>query len=229
MDRFCQHCGKELKGDELRCPECGMPIDPSPYQPSLQPTYAAPPRKRTNAWIIVVAVVAVLCIALIALIPSLIPTKDTYTVTVTVEEFSITVEDKSQYGMATTLDAELGITCGDASATIGPWKDCKIDGTKISPPSGNKAVFKISTSDLTEVKYTVFLNIISSYPGGTITDTVDLYSVDTSKVTSPIPKAFGCSGVVMNVEDYQNGSTVVLKGDTDPIGYVKLSFKSVKN
>ena len=36
-------------------------------------------------------------------------------------------------------------------------------------------------------------------------------------------------GVVLNVEDFQNGSMVVLKGDTDPIGYVKLSFKSVKN
>ena len=224
MDRFCQHCGKKLSDSELRCPECGMPVESAPYRPA----YGAPTGKKTNVWIIVVVVIAVLGVVMIAFIPSLIPEKSSYTVTVTVEEFSIDVADKSQYGMVSLVNAELDITCGDTTKTLGPWKNCTIDGSVKSPGSSNKAVFKVDTTDLSSINYTMFLNIVRSYSGGEIRDTVDIYTVDTSKVTSEIPKAFGCSGVSFTVDNYSS-SVMEFSGDTDPIGYVKLSFTAVKN
>ena len=42
------------------------------------------------------------------------------------------------------------------------------------------------------------------------------------------PLYYGCSGVTFTVDAY-DGSVMTLKGDSDPIGCVKLTFTAVKN
>ena len=224
MDRFCQHCGKELKGDESRCPECGMPTGDVP----TQQMYSAPPKKNTNVWIIVIAVAAVVCIALIAVIPALIPQTDSYTVTVTLEEFSIDLEDKTQYGGALLVSSSLTIRCGGVSKTLGPWNNCSNSGTMQTPNFNNQVTFRVTTSDLESLTYSVFLNMGPNHSPSP-SDTVDIYKVDTSKVTSALPKSFGCSGVSFNISDYSGNVSETMDGDCDPIGHIKLVFKAVKN
>ena len=223
MDRFCQHCGRELKGDEPRCPECGMPTGVVPMQP-----YYAPPKRNTNIWIVVIAILAVVGIALIAFIPSLIPQTDSYTVTVTLEELSVDLDDKSQYGGAMMVATSVTIKCEGVSKTLGPWNNCPNNGSVQTVASKNQVTFRVATTDLESLEYSLFLNMGPNHSASP-NDTVDVYTVDKSTVTSALPKSFGCSGVSFTVSDYTGTAAKVFDGDTDPIGHVKLVFKAVKN
>ena len=229
MAGFCKHCGKELKDDEPYCPECGMPTE-SAFTP--QPAYA-PKKSGNGAAIAIIAVIVVLSISMIALIPFFIDNQpsDKYTVTITVESVSINVEDPHYYGPM--LQACLDIACTTGSSTVnhtfGVWTDVPSNGTAYTPTMDNTLKLSVS-GDPKDVKYTAFLVFKNNHAPDEITyDYADLYDV-TGKVTSPptTPLYYGCSGVTFDGEDY-DGSTITLKGDSDPIGCVKLSFSPVKN
>ena len=229
MAGFCKHCGKELKDDEPYCPECGMPTGSS-----LTPQPAYTPKKKGNGVAIAIIVIIIaLSILMIALIPMLIDNgpSEKYTVTVTVESVSIDVADGSYYGPV--LQACLSISCNSGGSTVdhtfGPWMEILSNGTVYSPVMDNTLKLSVS-GDPKDVKYTAFLVFKNNHAPDEITyDYADLYDV-TGKVTSPptTPLYYGCSGVTFDGEDY-DGSTITLKGDSDPIGCVKLSFTVVEN
>jgi len=229
MAGFCKHCGKELKDDEPYCPECGMPTGSS-YTP--MPTYA-PRRNGNRVAIVIVVVIIALSILMIAIIPMLIDNQpsDEYTVTIRVESVSINVEDPHYYGPM--LQARLDIACTTGSSTVnhtfGVWTDVPSNGTAYTPTMDNTLKLSVSGNPK-DVKYTAFLVFKNNHAPDEITyDYADLYDV-TGKVTSPptTPLYYGCSGVTFDGEDY-DGLTITLKGDSDPIGCVKLSFSPVKN
>ena len=229
MAGFCKHCGKELKDDEPYCPECGMPTGSS-YTPT--PTYA-PRRNGNRVAIVIVVVIIALSILMIALIPMLIDNgpSEKYTVTVTVESVSIDVADGSYYGPV--LQACLSISCNSGGSTVdhtfGPWMGILSNGTVYSPVMDNTLKLSVS-GDPKDVKYTAFLIFKNDHAPENITyDYADLFDV-TGQVTSPAttPLYYGCSGVTFDGEDY-DGSAITLKGDSDPIGCVKLSFTVVEN
>lgn len=219
MKEFCRYCGRELDGDEPRCPECGMPT-PSFRQ---QQYYAPPKRSNTTIAIVVVSLIAIACIVGVIILPSLITTNDSYTVTITVESFSVDVADTTQYGGATHADAYLELTVGDQTVKIGP-KNCLLNGT-VTHFTDNVVTCRITTDDIDSVSYTAFLKIKN---GGSY-DIIDIYTVDTGKITSTVPSYLGCSGVIFTVSDYSGNSTMTLSGDSDPIGEVVLRFNAVKN
>lgn len=229
MAGFCKHCGKELKDDESYCPECGMPTESSFTPP---PTYT--PRRNSNGVAIAIIVIIVaLSILMIALIPMFIDNQpsDKYTVTVTVESVSINIADSSYYGPMLQACLEITCTSGDSSVTdtFGPWMGILSNGTEYSPLTKNTLKLSVS-GDPKDVKYTAFLVFKGDHaPEGLTYDYADLYDV-TSEVTSPetTPHYYGCSGVVFDGKDY-DGSSITLKGDSDPIGCVKLSFTTVKD
>ena len=229
MAGFCKHCGKELKDDEPYCPECGMPTGSS-YTPT--PAYA-PRRNGNRVAIVIVVVIIALSILMIALIPMLIDNgpSEKYTVTVTVESVSIDVADGSYYGPV--LQACLSISCNSGGSTVdhtfGPWMGILSNGTVYSPVMDNTLKLSVS-GDPKDVKYTAFLIFKNDHAPENITyDYADLFDV-TGQVTSPAttPLYYGCSGVTFDGEDY-DGSAITLKGDSDPIGCVKLSFTVVEN
>ena len=217
MKDFCRHCGKELEGNEPVCPACGMPT-------GTQPTYYQPPRSNngTAIAIIVIALIVGLGILGIAFLPSLIIDGDTYTVTVTVEEVSIT--DDSHY-FDSYVDAKLEFQYGGTSADFDKWIHLPTDGTKVTVPH-NTAKFKVRGNP-DDIKCIAYLVIETHTSTGVIQDYVDLYDV-TSEITSGSPGYLGCSGVTFTVDSY-DGSPMELKGDSNPVGYVKLTFKAVKN
>ena len=229
MAGFCKHCGKELRDDEPYCPECGMPTGSS-YTPT--PTYA-PRRNGNRVAIVIVVVIIALSILMIALIPMLIDNgpSEKYTVTVTVESVSIDVADGSYYGPV--LQACLSISCNSGGSTVdhtfGPWMGIPSNGTVYSPVMDNTLKLSVS-GDPKDVKYTAFLIFKNNHAPENITyDYADLFDV-TGQVTSPAttPLYYGCSGVTFDGKDY-DGSAITLKGDSDPIGCVKLSFTVVEN
>ena len=230
MAGFCKHCGKELKDDESYCPECGMPAEsafiPQPYAP-----------KKNNGpvivGVIVIVAIVILSIVGIAIVSMLVDTgpSEKYTVTVTVESVSIDVADGSYYGPV--LQACLSISCNSGGSTVdhtfGPWMGILSNGTVYSPVMDNTLKLSVS-GDPKDVKYTAFLIFKNDHAPENITyDYADLFDV-TGQVTSPAttPLYYGCSGVTFDGEDY-DGSAITLKGDSDPIGCVKLSFTVVEN
>ena len=221
MKGFCQHCGRELSDDEPFCPDCGSPAG------SQTPAYSAPPKKSTNTWIIVIAVIAAIAILAIAIAPMLFQTSDTYRITITVDEFSVTLTDLEQYeGAATKGDVTLvlsfssGPSIDEKSLTL--YKQYQVNSGAKAPTVDNKVTFN-HTGDPNDLKYTAFFYL---QRGPDAKDMIDLYSVDKTKVTGD-SAYFGCTGISFNNTDITDG-TVILEGDSDPIGYVKLSLTSVK-
>ena len=226
MAGFCKHCGKELRDDETYCPECGMPTE-SAYTP--QPSYV--PRKRGNAAAIaIIAVIVVLGIAMIAIIPLFIDsgTSEKYTVTVRVESVSVTVDDPAVYGPVVVTNLNVTYTIGSSTLehTFNLNAHCLIDGTEKTDLTNNTVQFVV-TGDPKDLKYTAFLLIRS--PSGTLNDYADIYDVTDDVTSEPTdPLYYGCSGVTFTVDSY-DGTVETLKGDSDPIGCVKLSFTAVRN
>lgn len=227
MAGFCKHCGKELDDGAPYCPECGSPTGSYPSQ-----TAYAPRKKGANAVAIAIIVaIIVFSIVAIALIPVFMDmgTTDKYTVTVTVESISVEVSDPSVYGMFVVADLSLGYKYGSSNSShdFGMWIECPISGAEI-PVHHNNTVKFIVSGDPTGIKYTAFLHIKKSL-GSTLSDYADLYDV-TGMVTSEptVPLYYGCSGVTFDVDSY-DGSVMTFKGDSDPIGCVKLTFTAVKN
>lgn len=227
MSGFCQHCGKELNGDEPYCPECGSPT--GSYTP--QPAYA-PRKSGTRVAVIIVVIIVVASIAAIAMIPLFIDNtpQDKYTITITVESVSVTVSDTSYY--SSPVKAYIGLTCRDTNTVnheFGPWVMIPIDGTEVTTLPDNKLTLSV-TGKPTDIKYTAFFYIKSGLALDSRTwDYADIYDVS-DKVTSPVttPHYYGCSGVSFTVDNY-DGSAMTFEGDSDPIGCVKMSFTAVKN
>ena len=231
MKGFCQHCGRELNGDEPICPECGSPTGSGQTQ-----SFSSPKRSRVPFIIIgVVAVITVLCIIGVALLPTLIDTgsNEKYTVTLTVNSFRIDVADiEHQYNGPTTVgDVTLYITCSDKTGSSEEQLLLK-NGYHVNTDCTDILEGKIVTSvtgDLKDVRFTAFLyyevDRIIDGKKVSISDIIDLYTVE------PAPadvKYLGTSGVIFDMSDLSDTGGMVLKGDSDPVGTVNLTVTSVK-
>ena len=225
MAGFCKHCGRELEGNEPYCPECGSPT--GIYQ--SQPAYA-PRRGGNSVAIAIVVLIVAFSILAIALVPMFLDTGTTekYTVTVKIESVSVNVSDPSVYGMFVFTDLSMNYSYGSSSVShdFGMWVQCPIDGTEKTDLPRSTAKFVVTGNPL-DVKYTAFLKIKKDM--SSLADYADIYDV-TGEVTSipTDPLYYGCSGVTFTVDAY-DGSVMTLKGDSDPIGCVKLTFTAVKN
>ena len=235
MSGFCKHCGKELNGDEPYCPECGMPTGSDQSR-----TYYAPPKKNngTVIAIAVVAVIAVLCIVGIALLPTLVDNtaKDKYTMTVTVNDFAIYLDDSTQYTdiksncqvILTLYYSYEGETQTDQLVV---YNNYALNGG-IKEPSNVKSIVKV-TGDPKDVRISAYL-MIRGYEwkdasGNPFMDYIDIYTVDQSKITSGSSLYFGNSGIVFDMSDLTSDGKIRLEGDSDPRGVVDLTVSSVKN
>ena len=230
MKGFCQHCGRELNGDEPYCPECGSPTRSVP-----QPAYGTPPKNRTNMWIIIIAVLAAISILAIAVVPILLEDRDTYKVTINVDEFSIELADLQQYeGASTKSDVILkfsfynGSTLVEKELTL--YKNYQLNSS-VKNPNFDTGITFSHFGNPEGMSYAAYLyiqrtNIYDHRPQTTL-DNIDLFSVDKTKITGD-SSYFGCTGVAFDTNDIVNNS-VELRGDSDPIGYVKLTVTWVKN
>ena len=229
MGGFCRHCGKELEGDEPYCPECGMPtgVQPAPYS-------AGPKKTDIKIAVAVVAAIAVLCIIGIAMLPSLIDTSsDEYTVTVTVNDFAVYLDDTTQYtDIASDCKIVLSLRYSYAGKTVENQILLK-DGYKLNSGAvtvDEKSSVKV-TGDPKDVKVTAFLLITGPGWGSASNpyyDYIDIFSVDTTKVTSGGSLYYGDSGVVFSMDDLNGDNKLELKGDCDPKGVVNITVSAVK-
>lgn len=237
MKGFCQHCGRELNGDEPRCPECGMPTDVQ--TPTYSPYYAPAPRKKGNSAaiaIIIIAVIAACCIIGIAILPTLLSTHPTYEITVSVESASIQLDDLTQWnGSSTVGKVYLEFYYADYDGTH--VKEVPLNdnyhvnsGEVLTSPQ----TFTIKVrGEPSEINYSAYLMYGVKYPGSHpgqyeyVSDYIDIYSVDTTKVTGG-SRYYGTSGVSFSAEDYTENVPVTFTGDSDPIGQVTFRITSVK-
>ena len=229
MKGFCQHCGKELNGDERACPQCGMSVGPG--QSPQTPYYYSPPKKKNTAVIAiaVVAVIAVVCIVGVVLLPTIFTTEDQYTVTIKIEEIRVDVKDSTYYNAPVV--AQLDLTCRNGSSKVvselGPWEGIPVNNTPVTSLSDNTVTFTVR-GDPTKITYSAFL-LIKKDVASSIWDYADIYDV-TSKVTSPVvnPHYYGCTGVEFTIDKYDGTTAVIFSGDSDPVGYVKITATAVK-
>ena len=228
MGGFCQRCGKELEGNEPYCPECGMPTG------IVQTTAAAPKKNDIKIAVAIVAAIAILCMIGIALLPSLINTSnDDYTLTVTVDDFAVYLDDTTQYtDIASDCRIVLSLSFDYAGKThseqLSLSDHYKLnDGIK---STSVKSSVKI-TGDPKDVKITAFLLITG--PGwmsgkDVYYDYIDIYSVDKSKITSGDSLYYGDSGVSFSMEDLDKDGKFKMIGDSDPKGMVDVTVTAVK-
>ena len=83
------------------------------------------------------------------------------------------------------------------------------------------------TGDPSDLTFTAFLEIKRTSGPSYVMDTIDLYTVDKSKITSGSSLYYGCSGVSFSIDNVAE-SSMTFKGDSDPIGTVNLTFSIVK-
>ena len=237
MAGFCKHCGKELKDDEPYCPECGMPTGSS-----LTPQPAYTPKKKGNGVAIAIIVIIIaLSILMIALIPMLIDNGPTekYTMTVTVNGFNIDVTDTTQYtDIASDCKIVLSLSYNYGEATISDLMvlDDHYNLSSVYKNVNVKSSVKI-TGNPEDVRITAFLIITGpgwiTYNAKTneyeeFFDYIDIYSIDTSKITSGSSKYYGESGIIFSLEDLDKDNKVRLYGDSDPKGIVDVTITTVK-
>ncbi|MBO4552355.1 MAG: zinc ribbon domain-containing protein [Candidatus Methanomethylophilaceae archaeon] len=232
MVGFCQHCGKELEGDEPYCPECGMPTGTVPVR-------AYPAAKKNNSTaiaIIVIAVIAALCIAGIALLPSLVDVNtDKYRVTVTVDGFNVDVADITQYtDIASNCEIVLSLRYDCGSDTLS--EQIVLDrhynlNNDYKSLTDVKSSVKIA-GDPKDLKITAFLLITGpEWNSGSekFYDYIDIYSVDKSKITSGSSLYYGETGIVFSMDDLDKDGKFTMSGDSDPKGTVDVTVTAVKN
>ena len=232
MGGFCQHCGKELEGDEPYCPECGMPTGTVPVR-------AYPAAKKNNGTaiaIIVIAVIAALCIVGIALLPSLVDVNtDKYSVTVAVNGFNVDVADTTQYtDIASNCEIVLSLRYDYGGETLS--EQIVLDrhynlNDAYKSLTDVKSSVKI-TGDPKDLKITAFLLITGpGWNSGSekFYDYIDVYSVDKSKITSGGSLYYGETGVVFSMEDLDKDGKFTMSGDSDPKGIVDVTVTAVKN
>ena len=229
MKGFCQHCGKELNGDEPVCPECGMPTGVQVPQYSA-PIPAAPSRANIRITTIIIAIIAICCILAVAFMPQLVNKAESkYEVTVYFDKFSIDLEDTEQYSTSPTVDVALQFYYEDSKGShfnnIMLYMDYDItSGAEVVPLT--KSISFNTTGNPEDVKYTAYMMISVKYSMGTIDDIVDLYSVDTSEITGS-SKYYGCTGVSFTIDDL-SGDSITLEGDSDPIGHLTMRIEAVR-
>ena len=231
MGGFCKHCGKELSGDEPYCPECGMPTGTG--QP--QAVYAPPKGNGTKIAVLIVVAIAVLCIIGIAMLPVLVntTTSEKYTMTVTVNDFAIYLDDPTQYtDIASHCEVILSLTYKYEGETAFEEIELSKNYAMNSgiTPSAAKSSVKI-TGDPKDVKVTAFLLIRGfgwSYDDKAFYDYIDIYSVDKSRITSGGSLYYGDSGIVFSMEDLDEDGRLKISGDSDPKGIIDVTVTTVK-
>lgn len=231
MSSFCLHCGKELRDDELRCPECGAWTEKgvssgASQRASIgeQDVEKAAIGKQT---IILIVILAVAIIAL-AVIPSIINTTNvpTYDVTVTIESISI---DDPYNGLYVTEDgnAPVYVAFGYSSTTNGTltmtnlpnegtWS-CPVDGTALTELIGGSTTFEMKGTK-NDFNFGIFFYDKNNPE---TSDIIDLYD-DSGNVDegSKAPDYFGCNSVVFTLTPDVDTETITLTGDSTPIGSI---------
>lgn len=239
MEDFCLRCGRKLKGDEERCPECGAPTGFRGNH-SSGPDFAAPPygippqqRKGPSVGTIIALGLAVVCLLGIIVLPNLInpPQSESYTMTVTAKDISIK-DMTGTYGTSMTafiiLDTQ-GKT--DGESRLGNWDGCNAQtGAVLTLTEKNTKSFKF-TSDPKDKNIGVFLCIVTkTSASGAIEqyDYVDIYTATYGPGAMP-PDYPGCTGVSFKPTETNASGDIELKGDCDPVGIVNLNVTITKN
>jgi hypothetical protein len=233
---FCHHCGKELKGDETRCPECGAPTGVSGgsgFTPSQQKKGLDPSMAKTLAVIVALLICSV---ALFALFPWNEVSTDSYTVTVSVDSISIQDSNSQMQTYDGYCHCYISMTCSGSSDDIkipntndGYW-NCPTDKTSITSLNGNTANLTANGSK-SSYTYTIFFMYKTATADAekSVDDYIDIYD-DSGNLLSTAPEIYGTSGVVVSQSTIEkNNGTVTVSGDSQPLGSVTLTFKFVKN
>ena len=115
MKGFCQHCGRELNGDEPVCPECGMPTGvQAPYYAPV----GGPSVSGAKIAMVIIAIIAISCIAAAVFLPDVInKAQERSEVTVYFDKFSITLEDTEQYAANPNVDVSLQFYYEDSNGS----------------------------------------------------------------------------------------------------------------
>jgi len=234
---FCRYCGKILNDSDHVCPYCGKAVDSNSASTTA-------PKKNSNMtklnMILSVVLVAIVIIATVAFLMP--PAKDDtpeYKVTVTIESFYV-LDASGQldpddhvaeiyfvmgYG---TLEEAKNSTYSWNSRDTGTWNVDVYESNPVtySPQSDNYYSFNTDTSP-DDLYFTIFMMDFDtvSPDNKVIGDTIDLYTPDT--IIGTVPEYAGFSGVLFNLSGFEtseNEYVIELTGDSDPIGYVKLTI-----
>ncbi len=237
MVKFCLHCGKMLRDEDQRCPDCGTPVDGS-VAPPLQQT-----KPKSNDYKLKVMVIALVALIAIAIVATALPlwnqtSQGGYNVTVTVDSISVS-DTAGQLHLDGNGNAPVYVKLGYASSSSststnvdipgnnGLWS-CPTDGRAYSDLSGNEKTFKMTGSSISDYKFTLFLY---DYNNPKISDPIDLFDDRNNVVGKDVPKVFGVSGISFSSSSItMNGDTgtITVSGDSDPIGSVTLTFTFTK-
>lgn len=219
--RFCRNCGKELKKDDVFCPQCGSRAD------------AVPKRPQSVKIIAVLGAVAVLILILaVAAAPFFFQEQSSYRMTFTVDWYTVTdasgttdnnydhdaeVYFEISYGGETSfllIDTEDPLGYYSANSAPVHTDVLTANANRIYPTEYRTAVFYIPNGETT-VSITIFMcdyDGPAEFSGGSGDDTLDLYDAGTSAGSS--------SGQGIRIEiPVGEDRTDDSGGDADPRGF----------
>ena len=223
MKDFCHRCGRELEEGALVCPDCGTPTDKGMQDPVVSKQYHAKPLKVP---IIVLCVLAALVVVSIVA-PMILPGETTYNTTITVEEISI---DDSLDGLYTEwgdAKAFITVTVNGETVDVPSGKDnywtVSTDGTVKTLTSDNTYTFKNTGNNPTLMIF--FETYAPHLDDGTGEvkegDTIDIYA---EKNADRVVENFGATGIYFDMKDVDENGYIELRGDAQPLGYIKLKI-----
>lgn len=217
---FCRHCGRELTGNESQCPECGAPLNGDVSQ-NYVPKQMVSKLPIPQIAIGVVAVVAVIAM----LVFGISPLTATYNTTITVEEISIDDSFECLYSADGNYAAFLSVTIGGKTMAL-PENNLYLavptDGSVYKPTENNSLRFSNTGQDPTiEIYLCVYVPGITGTGEDKEGDYVDVYKVDTTQIEGDVSE-FGVSGIRIDKSSLDSDGYIVLEGDSQPIGHVKL-------
>ncbi len=215
--RSCPRCGFEIGDNDTFCEKCGAYVGEG-----SQPV----PQKTGGGSSVLPILLIVLSVSMLIVIMSpYVFHGQEYTYTLTVEEIGITCDDDTNaliYKESGKVPVYLSVTSGEDTINSAEWA-LEVNGSNYKPTSGNVFTFK-TTSDNPD--FTIYMSNRTG-PKGTDTkyydDSIDLFDAVPMIVDgSPVPDTLGVTGIGVKYKEME--SEYEIKGDTYPIGYLKLKI-----
>lgn len=226
---FCLRCGRELNGDEMQCPECGKPTARGMQNPQIihKPVPSSRPR------IPVILIVALVIVAMVVMaMPLFNPSSTTsYKTTITVEEISLDDSLGGLYSEEGKAKAFLVVTIGTATKDLPEGKAnywlVPIDKTAVTLTENNVLTFNDTGSN---PSITIFFETyLPNYDDGSgAVKSGDYADIFTEKNADREVQYFGTTGVTFDKSDLDESGYVILDGDSQPIGHIKIKVSTEK-
>ena len=223
MRSFCHHCGRELDDDAMQCPECGTPTEKGLSDPNfVRKVNKAHLNKAPIGLFLLVAFL----VAMAIIYPVFGPQSVTYDTTITVVEIGIDDEAGQLYTESGYAKVFLSIKVNDSEDELPTdrtvYWSIPTDGSVKTMTENNTITFRNTGQS---PSFVMFLHNyapgLGSSDDGRAGDMIDIYKEEHADREV---EYFGTTGVIFHMSEVDENGYIILDGDSQPIGHLKLKI-----